>query len=161
MKTGAVAPFVVGVISDTHGRLPESVDAAFAGVDAIVHAGDVGDDSILDVLRTIAPVTAVRGNCDSRGEAAGLPSSANVLLGGIRFLVAHELRGLLQSIDPVRAGVRVVVTGHSHRALARQSGGVLYLNPGSASQGRGCASSVAIVTVYPDGTVEPRITELT
>lgn len=153
-------PLRVGVISDTHGRLPDGVEDAFAGVDAILHAGDVGEGYVLDVLRAIAPVTAVRGNCDTTGEAASLPSSANVRLGGARFLVAHELKGLLHSVDPVRAGARVVVTGHSHRAHAEERGGVLYLDPGSASQGRGRAHSVAVVVVHADGRFEHESVEL-
>lgn len=160
MSEGEGRPVRVGVISDTHGKLPDGVEGAFAGVDAILHAGDVGEGYVLALLRAIAPVTAVRGNCDMSGEAALLPSSVNVRLGGARFLVAHELKGLLQSVDPARAGARVVVTGHSHRAHAEEHGGVLYLNPGSASQGRGRPHSVAVVAVHADGRLEHESVEL-
>lgn len=149
--TEAARRFLVGVISDTHGTLPDTVLDAFRGVDAIVHAGDVGEGCVLDLLRSLAPVTAVRGNCDWSGEALGLPSSANVALGGVRFLVAHEKRALLASIDPVAAGARVVVTGHSHRPHLDERGGVTYLDPGSAADARGHAETVALVTIGPDG----------
>lgn len=160
MSEGERRPFTVGVISDTHGTLPEGVEDAFAGVKAILHAGDVGEGHVLDVLRAVAPVTAVRGNCDSTGEAALLPSSVNVRLGGVRVLMAHELKGLLTAIDPVRAGARVVVFGHSHRASTEERGGVLYLNPGSASQGRGRPRSVALVTVHEGGRLDVESLEL-
>ena len=161
MSEGEGRPLRVGIISDTHGRLPYSIEDAFAVVDAILHAGDVGEGGVLDLLRSIAPVTAVRGNCDAGGEAALLPSSADVRLGGVRFLVAHEFKALLREIDPIRAGARVVVTGHSHHAHAEERGGVLYLDPGSASQGRGRPRSVAVVTVHADGRLEHESVELT
>jgi putative phosphoesterase len=152
-------PFVVGIISDTHGTLPDGVEHAFAGVDAIVHAGDVGGGPVLDRLRAIAPVTAVCGVQSFRGEH-GLPALANVRFGGVRFLVGHSKDGLLAEVHPVTAGAGVVVSGHSHRARVAQHAGIWYVNPGSASQGRGSPRSVASVTVRSDGTVEPRIIEL-
>lgn len=150
---------VVGVVSDTHGRLPDAVLDAFEGVDAIIHAGDVVDEASLLALETIAPVTAVRGNCDTSGRTGRLPHLANVEIAGVRFLVVHAVSDLRGQVDPRAAGVGVVVSGHSHRALVRRDGDLLWVNPGSASQGRGTPASVAIVTVA-DGGTQARIVEL-
>ena len=136
----------IGVISDTHGLLrPEAVEA-LAGVDHILHAGDVGDAGILERLRAIAPLTAIRGNVDTQGVCAALPATEAVELGGRLFYLVHSLGDL--DINPVAAGVAVVVSGHSHRAEVAERGGVLYLNPGSAGPRRfDLAVTVALVEV--------------
>jgi putative phosphoesterase len=122
------------VISDTHGLLrPEAVEA-LAGVDHILHAGDVGDARILEALRKIAPVTAIRGNVDVRGACAELPATEAVELGGRLFYLVHSVHDL--DVDPVAAGIAVVVSGHTHKAEVREERGVLYLNPGSAGPRR-------------------------
>jgi len=124
----------IGVISDTHGLLrPEAIEA-LAGVDRILHAGDVGDPGILDRLRAIAPITAIRGNVDVRGVCASLPATEVVELAGRLFYLVHSLDDL--DLDPVAAGISAVVTGHSHRVKVEQRAGVLYLNPGSAGPRR-------------------------
>ena len=124
----------IGVISDTHGLLrPEAIEA-LAGVDRILHAGDVGDPGILDRLRAIAPLTAIRGNVDVRGVCASLPATEVVELAGRLFYLVHSLDDL--DLDPVAAGISAVVTGHSHRVKVEQRAGVLYLNPGSAGPRR-------------------------
>ncbi|HEY5507000.1 MAG TPA: metallophosphoesterase family protein [Coriobacteriia bacterium] len=156
----AAPPFRIGVISDTHGELPDAVERAFAGVDAIVHAGDIGSGYALDLLEAIAPVTAVAGNMDV-GRAAELPLAANVSLGGVRVLVAHRQRDLAGSLDPVRAGARVAVVGHTHVPMVEERDGVLWVNPGSPVAPRaGSAPSVAIVTIRPDGAVSAEIVAL-
>jgi len=127
-------PLVIGVISDTHGRVYAEVEKALEGVDHIIHAGDVGSQEVLQTLRHIAPVTAVRGNVDMGGWADALPSRAEVELGGVCFVVAHI------SPRPDGAGCVgrpvVVVAGHSHIAAEEWRGDVLYLNPGSAGPRR-------------------------
>jgi putative phosphoesterase len=155
----------VGVISDTHGNLTDAALRALAGTDAIIHAGDIesGRGSsryVLDQLRAIAPVTAVRGNGDNAGDEGLLDTVANVRLGGARFLVGHKRGPLTAGIDLLAAGVDVVVTGHSHKANIERTGGVLYVNPGTAGDDRGHGLSIAIVTVAPDGRAEARIVEL-
>jgi len=157
---GRAGATLVGVLSDTHGRLPDEVIEAFAGVQAIVHAGDVVDEADLLVLGTIAPVIAVRGNCDRHGRTSSLPHVANVAISGVRFLVGHSLQDLLAQVDPVSAGARVVVSGHTHRARVETRHGVLHVNPGSASGPRGTRRSVALLTIAPDGEVEARIVDL-
>lgn len=124
----------IGVISDTHGLLRPEAVAALAGVDYILHAGDVGDDAILDALSAIAPLTAIRGNVDHRGRCARLPETELVELAGLHFYLLHDLHAL--DLDPVAAGVDVVVSGHSHQPLVERRKGVVYLNPGSAGPRR-------------------------
>jgi len=125
---------LIGVISDTHGLLRPEALTALAGVEHILHAGDVGDPRILDALREIAPVTAIRGNVDQWGECAELPATDVVELHGQLFYLVHSLADL--DINPVVAGVAAVISGHSHKPSIEQRNGVLYLNPGSAGPRR-------------------------
>ena len=124
----------MGVISDTHGLLRPEAVAALEGVDAIVHAGDIGSAEILDALRRIAPVVAVRGNNDRDAWAAALPEIARTQIGATRIWVVHDLKELGE--DPARAGVDVVISGHSHRPRVERREGLLLLNPGSAGPRR-------------------------
>jgi putative phosphoesterase len=125
---------LIGVISDTHGLLRPEAVAAFRGVEHILHAGDVGDIAILDALRKIAPVTAIRGNVDVSGACAELPPTDVVELGGRLFYLVHSVHDL--DINPAAAGVAMVVSGHSHKASVQARGGVIYFNPGSAGPRR-------------------------
>jgi putative phosphoesterase len=125
---------MIGVISDTHGLLrPEAVQA-LKGSDLIIHAGDVGDPKILDELGAIAPVIAVRGNIDTGDWAMKLPEYEVVEREGVSIYVLHDVNQL--DLDPVTAGLQVVVSGHSHKPGVRTVNGVLYLNPGSAGPRR-------------------------
>lgn len=124
----------IGIISDTHGLLrPEAVEA-LRGVDHIIHAGDIGRSEVIDGLRGIAPTTAVRGNVDKGGWARAYRDTEFVTLGGRSFHVLHNRDEL--DLDPVAAGIDVVVSGHSHRPKIETIDGVLYLNPGSAGPRR-------------------------
>jgi hypothetical protein len=125
---------VIGVISDTHGLLrPEALEA-LRGSEHIVHAGDVGDPEILDKLRAIAPVAAVRGNIDKGSWARKLPEIEVVELAGVSIYVLHDLAQL--DLKPEAAGFRVVVYGHSHVPKQEIRNGALYFNPGSAGPRR-------------------------
>jgi len=142
---------LVGVVSDTHGRLSERVRDAFADVEHIIHAGDIGGGWILDRLKAIAPVTAVRGNTDRDELEWRLNDRAVVDLAGHRILVFHEpdtRRG------PVQPGVDIVVNGHTHRSRAERVNGVLFVNPGSAGmRGRdGRGPTVAVLDLSGDVT---------
>ena len=149
---------LIGVISDTHGLLRPEALVALAGAQHILHAGDVGDPVILDALRGIAPVTAIRGNVDVSGWCAELPATDAVDLGGKLFYLVHSVLDL--DIKPEAAGVAVVVSGHSHRPGIETRGGVVYLNPGSAGPRRfQLPVSVALVTVEGE-MVAARIVEL-
>jgi len=125
---------IIGVISDTHGLLrPEAIEA-LRGADHIIHAGDVGDPSILDHLRMLAPVTAVRGNIDKGQWARKLPETQVVELGGVSIYVLHDLGKL--DLKPEAAAFRAVIYGHSHVPKQETKNGVLYFNPGSAGPRR-------------------------
>lgn len=149
---------LVGVISDTHGLLRPEAVTALAGAEHILHAGDVGDARILDALREIAPVTAIRGNVDQWGECAELPATDVVELDGRLFYLVHSVTDL--DINPVVAGVAAVVSGHSHKPSVEVRDGVLYLNPGSAGPRRfNLPVTIAFVTVGEAG-VDARIVTL-
>jgi uncharacterized protein len=148
---------LIGVISDTHGLLRPEAVAALRGVEHILHAGDVGDIAILDALREIAPVTAIRGNVDVAGDCAELPATEVVELGGQLFYLVHSMHDL--DISPKAAGVAMVVSGHSHKAKVEVKDGVVYFNPGSAGPRRfSLPVTVGFVTVG-DG-VEASVEEL-
>ena len=125
----------IGVISDTHGLLrPEALDT-LAGVERIIHGGDVGGREILDDLAEIAPVTAVRGNTDYQPWAARLPATELLDVEGRSIFVVHDIEDL--GLDPVAAGIDIVVFGHSHQPVwDRHADGVWFLNPGSAGPRR-------------------------
>jgi len=124
----------VGVISDTHGMLRPEACASLAGCDLIVHAGDVGSPEVLAALGAIAPLHAVRGNVDTGAWAATLPETEVVEVDGISLYLLHDLGAI--DLDPVAAGFRVVISGHSHRPRTSVKDGVLYFNPGSAGPRR-------------------------
>lgn len=124
----------IGLISDTHGLLrPEAVQA-LAGVEQIIHAGDVGAEAVIEHLRALAPVHAVRGNNDRGAWAAELPLQLALQWAGVRIHVLHDVKEL--DMDPAAAGFRAVVAGHSHKPGVLERDGVLYVNPGSAGPRR-------------------------
>lgn len=125
---------VVGVISDTHGLLRDEALAALQGSDYLIHAGDVGDETILEALRAVAPLTVVRGNVDTQAWSMQLPHGDMLEVAGVRIYVVHDLGTL--DIVPASAGVSVIVFGHSHHPDVFKRNGVTYLNPGSAGPRR-------------------------
>lgn len=124
----------VGIISDTHGLLRLEAEQALSGVDVIVHAGDVGRPEVLEKLKRIAPVFAVRGNVDTEAWAQELPQTAVVELGDASFYLLHNVREL--DLKPEAAGIDFVVSGHTHQAEQSARQGVIYVNPGSAGPKR-------------------------
>ncbi len=147
---------LVGVISDTHGYLDPRLAVAFAGVDAIAHAGDVGAAHVLDALRATAPVRAVCGNNDEKLGCLGLPLRDDFALDGVRFHLVHQLP---HARPP--DGTRVVVFGHSHRTLVEERAGVLYVNPGAAGRaGFHRLQTVALLRLDGGRIADARIVEL-
>jgi putative phosphoesterase len=146
----------VGIISDTHGMLTRQALDALSGVDHILHAGDIGAPEVLQLLGTVAPVHAVRGNMDGGAWCRDLPYSDMVELDATTFYLLHDLNAL--DLDPQAAGVQVVVHGHTHRAADKIHSGVLYFNPGSASRPGhpGGPLSLGILELGKDG-LDPRI----
>jgi uncharacterized protein len=126
---------VVGLISDTHGLLRSEAVDLLRGSDFIVHAGDIGNPHILQALADLAPVTAVRGNIDTGAWAQSLPETEVLRVGEVAsFYVLHNIEHL--DLDPAAAGFQAVISGHSHKPGHRWTGGVLYVNPGSAGPRR-------------------------
>jgi putative phosphoesterase len=128
------ATATIGVISDTHGLLRPSAIEALQGSDLIIHAGDVGRAEILDRLRAIAPVVAVRGNVDHGDWAGALAMSEVISFGAHDIYMRHILADM--DIDPKFAGFAMVIYGHSHKPDITQQNGVIYFNPGSAGPRR-------------------------
>jgi hypothetical protein len=127
-------PKTIGIISDTHGLLRPQALRALEGSDLIIHAGDVGDPKILDALKTLAPVFAVRGNVDTDAWAQSLPEAEVIELDLATIYVLHDVHAL--DLNPTAAGFQIVVSGHSHKPGQTESDGVLFLNPGSAGPRR-------------------------
>jgi len=149
----------IGVLSDTHGLLRPEVALAFAGVDHIHHLGDVGRISILDELRAIAPVTAVRGNIDREGPCAELPATEVVLFQGRYLYLLHDLATL--HLDPAAAKFAAVLHGHTHVPNYITKKGVLYFNPGSCGPRRfELPITLGLLTIAPNGDVKPEIVYL-
>ncbi len=131
---------------------------ALRNSDLIIHAGDIGKPEVIEALKSIAPVVAIRGNNDREKWARRFPETAVVKVGEIRIYVIHDLKEL--EIDPAAAGFRVVISGHSHRPSVVKRGGVLFLNPGSAGPRR-FKLPVAVARLRIRGeSVSARIVEL-
>ena len=124
----------VGVVSDTHGLLRPEVVPALAGVDRILHLGDVGTPDILESLEKLAPVTAIRGNVDRSGPCSLLPETDVLLLKGHYIYMLHDVHTL--HLDPAAAKFGAVLFGHSHKPEIRRHKGVLYFNSGSCGPRR-------------------------
>jgi putative phosphoesterase len=141
----------IGVISDTHGLLRPQALQALGGAQHLIHAGDVGGPEVLERLRELAPITAVRGNNDVGEWAAALPAAVTFELEGLSLHLLHDVAEL---------AIRGVIAGHSHRPVIRESGGVLYLNPGSAGPRRfRLPVSVAWLEI-DNGALRARLVEL-
>ena len=124
----------IGLISDTHGLLRPEALQALAGVDRIIHAGDVCGPEVIETLRGIAPLDVVRGNNDKGPWAKELPKRLALEFEGVGIHVLHDLHEI--DVDPAAAGFAVVIAGHSHKPQITQREGVLFVNPGSAGPRR-------------------------
>ena len=124
----------VGLLSDTHGLLRPEAVKFLRGSDFIVHAGDIGDPAVLETLRALAPVTAVRGNNDKGPWARAIAETQVVDAGGVLIYVIHDVAEL--EVDPAAGGFGVVIAGHSHVPRNEVRDGVLWFNPGSAGPRR-------------------------
>jgi len=150
--------FRIGILSDTHGLLRPEAERCLAGVDHIVHGGDIGDPDIIAALRRIAPVTAIRGNVDIGDWACDYGDTARVRIADRSLFVLHDLKSM--RIDPAALGIDVVISGHSHVPKIDTVGGVLYVNPGSAGRRRfRLPITLATLDVTPDG-LRPTILDL-
>ena len=156
---------LVGVISDTHSYMDARALQLLQGVEHILHAGDIGDDGVIKELASIAPVTAVRGNVDREGLTSLYPAEVTLALAGYRIFLTHEVKPPKREADLAleqyrRAGLDVVVYGHSHILYQQPWGGILFFNPGAAGKRRfKVIPSIGFLTLTPAG-VEGRITLL-
>ena len=150
--------FRIRLISDTHGLLRPEAIAFLQGSDFIVHAGDIGDPTILETLAAIAPLTVVRGNNDNGPWAEQLAETALLEVGEASIYVIHDLAQL--NIAPSAAGVRVVVSGHSHKPVVEERGDVLYVNPGSSGPRRFKLPISAGELLVDGNSVSARVVEL-
>lgn len=148
----------IGVISDTHGLLRPEAVRALRGVDHILHAGDIGSDEILDALRAIAPVTAIRGNIDRAGLCAQLPPTEFIEFAGHSLYMLHDLAAL--DLDPAAAGIAAAISGHSHKPNTEHRKGVLYFNPGSAGPRRFTLPISLGMLEISRSSITPRLVEL-
>lgn len=152
----------IGVISDTHGLFDPSIVSIFEGVDAIIHAGDIGKLEVIDRLKEIAPVFAVEGNNDSFGN---FPHQRVEVLDGRRVFIRHILGELHQLRESDKRMVvelqpNVVVFGHSHRPYQQMLGETMLFNPGSAGPRRfSLPRTVGLLSLKPSG-AEARIVSL-
>lgn len=152
---------LIGLISDTHGLVRPDVHTALAGVELILHAGDVGGDAILDELQLIAPVHAVYGNTDAPGQPR-LQTAIDMEIGGVRIHVSHghELGSPTPAKLLERYDADVIVYGHTHKQLIERSGERWVVNPGAAGARRfNLLPSVARMTIV-DGRIEVELIEL-
>jgi putative phosphoesterase len=124
----------LGVIADTHGLLRPEAVAKLEGCDLIIHAGDVGSPEILATLKALAPTYAVRGNVDNAPWCYRMPLSQVIEVEEVQLYVYHGHQPL--DLDPVSAGFKAVISGHTHQPLLERRREVLYLNPGSAGHKR-------------------------
>ena len=149
----------IGVVSDTHGLFRPELVSALAGVERILHLGDVGKVSVLKELARIAPVTAIRGNVDREGPCSKLPETDVALISDRYFYMLHDLAAL--HLDPAAGKFAVVLFGHSHVPNFYRRKGVLYFNPGSCGPRRfELHPTAGILTVIEDGEIEPQIVSL-
>ena len=149
----------IGIVSDTHGLFRPEVASALAGVERILHLGDVGKMAVIQELEKIAPVTAVRGNVDREGSCGKLPETDVTLIADRYVYMLHDLATL--HLDPAAGKFAAVLFGHSHVPNFYRRKGVLYFNPGSCGPRRfRLPVSVGLLTVSADGEFEPRIVEL-
>ena len=149
----------IGVVSDTHGLLRPEVLPLLAGVESILHLGDVGDARILKSLSKIAPVTAIRGNIDREGTCGRLPETEVLLIEGGYLYLLHDLGTL--HLDPAAAKFAAVLYGHSHKATIWRRNGVLYFNPGSCGPRRfNLKVTIGYLDVASEGSLDAEIVEV-
>jgi putative phosphoesterase len=138
----------IGLISDTHGLVRPEALGALRGSELLIHAGDIGKPEVLDSLRKIAPVLAIRGNNDRDAWAKGIPDVLNLLVNGIKLQVIHNVHEF--AADPSACGIDAVISGHSHKPGVSKRDEVLYVNPGSAGPRR-FKLPIAVGMIYLTG----------
>ena len=150
--------YVLGVISDTHGRVRPEIVQPLENVDIILHAGDVGGPEVLEKLLKLAPVAAVRGNMDYGSWVDDLPVTRHLRMGGVQIYLIHDIYDL--DFEPAEAGIQVIVSGHTHKSRMEKQNGVLLLNPGSAGYGNRL-NQISIAKLFiREGRIQSELIEL-
>ncbi len=149
---------VVGVISDTHGLLVPAAIKALHGVDLIIHAGDIGNTGVMDELKSMAPVVAVRGNMDMNEDLRELPETETIQVGDALLYIIHDIHNL--DIAPSKADFDAVIFGHLHYPSVSQQNGVLFVNPGSAAQPRRNSSASLALLHIRGSSIKTRIVDI-
>ncbi|RLB76613.1 MAG: metallophosphoesterase [Deltaproteobacteria bacterium] len=149
---------VVGVISDTHGILVSAAIKALHGVDLIIHAGDIGNTGIMDELKSMAPVVVVRGNMDMSEDPRELPETEAIQVGDALLYIIHDIQNL--DIAPSQADFDVVIFGHLHYPSVTKHSGVLFVNPGSASQPRRKSSASLALLHIRGNSIKTQIVDI-
>ena len=149
---------LVGIISDTHGRLPEQVFETFAGVDYIIHAGDIGRESVLWELEAIAPTFACLGNNDWQDYGSAVRHEIHPVIGGVDIAVTHFPEDAVALARTKSYGL--VVHGHTHVPRDIVVGGCRVINPGSATRPRGGSCRQCVTVRIENGVVGPVKTHL-
>ena len=124
----------IGLVSDTHGWVRPEALTALKGSEVIIHAGDIGKAEVLDSFSSIAPVIAIKGNNDRDLWAKKIPDVLNLEINGIKIRVIHNVKEL--EAHPDYKGIRIIVSGHSHKPGMLERDGILFVNPGSAGPRR-------------------------
>lgn len=148
----------IGLISDTHNKLPPVVADIFKGVDLILHAGDIGEAYILGKLNQIAPTKAVYGNTDIYSLASVLPYQLSLEIEGLRFLLIHNIGNVRDFVWKIKRGdfqpePQVIVSGHTHRPQYEKYDSYLFINPGTASAPRGGVPASVALLELEDGEI--------
>jgi len=149
---------VVGVISDIHGILVSAAIKALQGVDLIIHAGDIGNTGIMDELKSMAPVVVVRGNMDMSEDPRELPETEAIQVGDALLYIIHDIQNL--DIAPSQADFDVVIFGHLHYPSVTKHSGVLFVNPGSASQPRRKSSASLALLHIRGNSIKTQIVDI-
>lgn len=150
---------IIGIVADTHGLVRPELLELFKDVSLIAHAGDIGKPGVLDILRRVAPVIAVRGNADKGAWAEALPSFEVIEAAGHFLYLIHDIKTL--DLDPCAAGMQAVISGHSHLPGSSRKDGVLFLDPGSAGPKRfKLPVTAALLRIEPSGEIVAELRDL-
>jgi putative phosphoesterase len=153
----------IGIISDTHGYLPSAVLKHFAPVDAILHAGDIGDQGIISELELIAPVYAISGNIDSGSVLRNYPPTRVLELAGHTFfLIHHIVTEKLVRYELFRKKVQpdIIVHGHTHLPEVLRKSGILFINPGSVSKPKQNQKGTIVLLEIDEQSVDPQLIQI-
>lgn len=131
---GIILAVTIGVISDTHGVVLEEIKTIFKGCHMIIHAGDIGCQSVIEILESIAPVFAVKGNIDKGIWAEKIPKDREIQIEDVNIYIIHNLKEI--KINPKKEGFNIIISGHSHKYMQTIEDDVLYINPGGSGRKR-------------------------